>query len=185
LCPTTWSTKPSNPAYDRPPDLELFANEIEKLSLAAHPDAISRSLIAEMSVVNQPDRLFPLIDAVIAGEGARALSELKTAIARGDELPRITAQLVQQTELMAVLEQAGRIDSIESGRAIGLSNPARMINVGKAMRSLRTSPARLVAEATETERKFKSGVLRQPADQLYVLIEQFLASGRQTRQGGT
>ena len=185
LCPTTWNAKPSNPAYDRPPDLDLFVNEIDKLSLAAYPDAITRSLMAEMSLVNQPDRLFPLIDAVIAGEGARAIDELKIAMTRGDDLPRITVQLNQQIELMAVLEQAGRTDPLEIGRAIGLSNPARMINVGKAMRSLRSSPSDLVSEAVDTERKFKTGVLRQPADQLYGLVERVLSSGRQTRQGST
>ena len=32
-----WERKPSNPRYDRPPDLALLRAEIEKLALAAHP----------------------------------------------------------------------------------------------------------------------------------------------------
>jgi len=185
LSPGGWSAKSSNPAFDRPPDLDLFANEIAKLALAAHPDAITRSLIVELTAVNQPDRLFPLVDAVTSAEGASAIRELSVATVGGEEIARIGAQLNQQLELMVALEAAERRDPIEVGKALGLANPNRMINVGKSIRDVRSRPSRLLGAAIETERKFKSGVLRQPADQVYALIERVLSLSRPTREGGT
>ena len=41
LYPQTWDRKPSNPRYDRPPDLALLKAEIGKLALAAHPGPIT------------------------------------------------------------------------------------------------------------------------------------------------
>lgn len=185
LSPTTWTSKPSNPAYDGPPDLELFANEIDKLALAAYPDSIERRHIVEMTAAGQPDRLFPLIDAVIAAEGSVAVKELAAALQRGDDASRISAQLYQQAELIAALNAAGQVDPVELGRAIGLSNPNRMIAISKSTRRLRAKPDRLLGASLEIERQFKRGVLRQPADQTYALIEKMLAVARETREGGT
>jgi DNA polymerase III delta subunit len=185
LSPTTWSSKPSNPAYDRPPDLDLFAGEIEKLALAALPGPIERSHIAEMTAAGQPDRLFPLIDAVISAEEGQAIRELSVAMGSGDEAGRIGAQLYQQAELLAALAASGRTDPAEVGRALGLSNPNRMIAISKSLQRMRSRPSRMLLAALETERQFKSGVLRQPADQVYSLVERSLALARQTREGGT
>lgn len=185
LCPGTWSAKPNNPAYDRPPDLELFANEIDKLALAAHPGPIQRSHINEMTAAGQPDRLFPLIDAVISADGGTAIRELAVAMANGDDAGRIAAQLYQQTELLAALASAGRSDAVEVGRALGLSNPNRMIAVSKSLQRLRARPSRLLAAALETERQLKTGILRQSADQIYALVDRSLALARETREGGT
>lgn len=185
LSPGTWSQKSANPAYDRPPDLDLFANEIVKLALAAHPEPIGRAHIATMTAAGQPDRLFPLIDAVVASEGAAAIRELAVAMSAGDDAGRIGAQLYQQIELLAALDAAGRIDPLEAGRALGLQNPNRMVNVSRGMRSLRARPSRLVTEALETERQFKQGALRQPVDQVYALVERTLASARRTTESGT
>ena len=46
LYPQTWQRKPSNPRYDRPPDLALLRAEIEKLALAAHPGPITVEQVA-------------------------------------------------------------------------------------------------------------------------------------------
>lgn len=185
LCPTTWSSKPNNPAYDRPPDLDLFAGEIDKLALAAYPGPIERTHILEMTAAGQPDRLFPLIDAIIAAEGQQAVKELTVAIGNGDDASRISAQFYQQAELLAALASANRTDPVEVGRALGLSNPNRMIAISKSLQRMRARPTALLGAALETERQFKTGVLRQPTDQVYALVERSLSLARQTREGGT
>ncbi len=185
LCPGNWTSRPSNPAYDHPPDLELFANEIEKLALSAFPGAIEHSHIVEMTMAGQADRLFPLIDAVMAAEGASAITELAHAMANGDDSGRISAQLFQQTELIAALSAAGRMDAVEAGRTLGLSNPNRMLAISKSLRRFRGEPRDLLLGALETERQFKSGVLRQPADQIYALVDRALSLSTKTREGGT
>jgi DNA polymerase III delta subunit len=184
LSPTTWSSKPNNPAYDRPPDLDLFAGEIEKLALAAYPEPISRAHIAEMSVAGQPDRLFPLIDAVMASEGAQAIKELGVAMRNGDDASRVSAQLFQQVELVSALASANRADPVEVGRALGLSNPNRMLAISKSQGRLRGRPSDLMDAMLATERLFKTGVIRQPIDQLYAQVEGVLAASRRTREGG-
>lgn len=184
LCPGTWGNKPSNPAFDRPPDLEQFANEIEKLTLAAHPGPIERAHVDEMTAAAQADRLFPLVDAVVATDAAAAYRELAHALADDGEAARVGAQLNQQIELLAVLSSAGGRDPVETGRAIGLSNPNRMIAVGKSLRSVGRGIRPMLQEALETERDTKSGVLRRPADGVYALVDRMLAIGRQTREGG-
>jgi DNA polymerase III delta subunit len=184
LCPSTWNTKPNNPAYDRPPDLDQFANEIDKLALVAFPGAIENGHIQDMSAGGQADRLFPLIDAVFASEGATAIRELGAAINLADDAPRIAAQLTQQAELLAVMATAGSTDPVEVGRALGLSNPNRMLAIGKSLRRYRGGPRPLLNAALETERELKTGMLRQPADGVYALVERALALGRQTREGG-
>jgi DNA polymerase III delta subunit len=185
LSPGTWSAKPSNPAYDRPPDLDLFANEIAKLALAAHPEPIGRQTIATMSAAGQADRLFPLIDSVIASEGATAIRELAVAMSNGDDAGRIGAQLYQQIELIAAMDAAGKLDPAEAGRSLGLQNPNRMVNVSRGMRSMRGRPAHLLAEAVETERQLKTGVLRKPVDHIYAIVERSLSSARRTTESGT
>lgn len=184
ICPSTWSTKPTNPAYDRPPDLDRFAGEIDKLALAAMPGRIERGHIEAMTVAGQTDRLFPLIDAVIAADATGAIRELPLAVSDSDEAARTAAQLNQQAELLAVMAVAGSTDPIEVGRAIGLSNPNRMLAIGKSLRRHRGGVKPLLATALDTERQLKTGVLRQPADGVYSLVDRALALGRDTREGG-
>jgi DNA polymerase III delta subunit len=184
LCPGTWGNKPSNPAYDRPPDLEQFANEVDKLALAAHPGPITRGHIDEMTTMAQADRLFPLVDAVMAGDAAGACRELGRSLADDGEAARIGAQLNQQVELLAVLSAASGRDPVETGRALGLSNPNRMIAVAKSLRSVGRSARPMLQAALETERAMKSGTLRRPTDGLYALVDDVLSIRRQTREGG-
>ena len=185
LCPGNWTSRPNNPAYDHPPDLELFANEIEKLALAAFPGAIEQSHIVEMTMAGQADRLFSLIDAVMAADGSNAITELSSATTNGDDAGRISAQLFQQIELIAALAAAGRMDPIDAGRRLGLSNPNRMLAISKSLRKFRGEPRDLLLGALEIERQFKSGVLRQPADQIYALVNRALSLSGRTREGGT
>jgi DNA polymerase III delta subunit len=184
ISPGTWTAKPANPAFDRPPDLDRLAGEIEKLALYAHPDEIEGSHIRLMIAAGQADRLFPLIDAVIAMDGTLAMRELGTALCVGDEASRITAQLNQQAELMAALSTAERTEPADVGRALGLSNPNRMIAINKSLRRSRGQASRLLAAARQTELQLKSGVLRQPVDGTYALVERILSIGNEKQEGG-
>jgi len=113
------------------------------------------------------------------------MRELAVAMSNGDDAGRIGAQLYQQIELIAAMDAAGKMDPAEAGRLLGLQNPNRMVNVSRGMRSMRGRPNRLLAEAVESERQFKAGVLRQPVDQIYALVERVLSSARRTTESGT
>jgi DNA polymerase III delta subunit len=184
LCPSTWSAKPSNPAYDRPPDLDQFANEIAKLAMAAFPGEIEKSHIEEMTASSQSDRLFPLVDAVVAGDAQNAVRELAITVGDNDDIGRSAVQLYQQAELMAALSAAGRIDPADAGRQLGLTNPNRMVAVSRSLRRLRQETRPLLTALLETERQFKTGLLRQPVDQLYSMVDRTISPPKSTQDGG-
>jgi hypothetical protein len=77
------------------------------------------------------------------------------------------------------------MDPVESGRQLGLSNPNRMLGVSKCMRGLRAGTRPLLDAALETERQFKTGVLRHPSDQVYAFVERALALSGRRRNDGT
>ena len=169
LFPKTWSAKPSNPAYDRPPELERLAHEIEKLTLAAHPGPITSGHIDEMVTTSQEDRLFPLIEAIYAGETRTAVQELETARERGDDPVRITNSLHQQAELAAALVPGRDLAAI--GQELGLTNPNRMFGVSKTSQRSRRPAKAWLRKLAEIERGVKRGELRDPWDPLYAALE--------------
>ncbi|MGH2560121.1 MAG: DNA polymerase III subunit delta [Thermomicrobiales bacterium] len=169
LFPRTWAAKPSNPRYDRPPDVELLRNEVEKLALAAHPGPIESRHLQEMTDAASVDRLFPFLEAAVGGSVSRAAAELRSLYDAGEDGHRLTAQLYQQVELAAVQEAAGNlVDPVEVGRAMGLPNPNRMIGIARARRSIAAAAA--IEQARAFDRKAKTGELRDPMDVLYGLI---------------
>lgn len=169
LFPQTWAAKPSNPRYDRPPNMELLRNEVEKLALAAHPGLIEGHHVRSMTEAGSLDRLFPFVEAASAGQMARAVTELKSLQDAGEDGHRLIAQLCQQIELSAVHEAAGAsIDPVSVGKALGLANPNRMIGIA---RSPRRRPTRqVIAETVALDREMKIGKLRDPIDALHGLI---------------
>jgi DNA polymerase III delta subunit len=169
LFPKTWSAKPSNPAYDRPPELERLANEIDKLTLASHPGAITAALIDEMVATSQEDRLFPLIEAIYAGENSVALKELEAARERGDDPSRLANSLYQQAELAAAVAPGRNL--AEVGQELGLANPNRMFGVAKSSQRSRRPAAAWVGRLVAIERGVKSGELRDPWDPLYAALD--------------
>jgi DNA polymerase III delta subunit len=170
LFPKTWSAKPSNPAYDRPPELERLAQELEKLTLSAHPGAISAKHVDEMVAAAQEDRLFPLVESIYASDAMAALKEIESARERGDDPARATNSLYQQGELSAALA-SGR-DLVEIGQEIGLSNPNRMFGVSKtSQRSRSISTKAWLRRFIEIERGVKRGELRDPWDPLYSALD--------------
>jgi DNA polymerase III delta subunit len=171
LYPQTWSARPSNPRYDRPPDTALLRNEVAKLVLAAHPGPITAQHIQQLVAGVPDDRLFRFVEAAESHRLDVAVLELGRLLDAGEEPAKLAAQLGQQVELGAVAATAPTIDPLAVGRALGLSTPARMVNIAKAQRG--RSPAAMVAmlQATvATDRDLKRGRLRRPDDALYRLL---------------
>lgn len=184
--PQTWTTKPANPAYDRPPNLDQLKQELEKLALAAHPNPITSDLIASMVASTAEDRLFPFVEAVATGRISDAIPALESFHQSGEDGGRLIAQIFQQIELAAALSAEGHRDPAAIGKDLGLSNPNRMIGVSKTARRSRISARRLADAALDIDRKTKRGELRHGDDVIYhfVTIESALSSGSNER-GGT
>jgi DNA polymerase III delta subunit len=186
--PQTWSAKPANPAYDRPPDLDLLRNEIAKLALAAHPGSIDAEIVRTMVASAAEDRLFPFVEAVVTYRLDDAVPALESLQASGDDPGRLVAQVYQQIELAAVVPAAGSTTDLAAiGKDLGLTNPNRMIGVAKTIRRGRTAPSRLLHLALQTDRQSKRGVLRHGDDVVYHLLTLAAATPADDahEQGGT
>jgi len=189
LYPQTWSTKPSNPRFDRPPDLDLLGNEVDKLALAAHPGPITRRHVDALVPAGDDDRVFRFLSAAANGELSAALGELERLQAAGEAPHKLAAQLYQQIELAAVLDAAGgRTDPLAVGRALGLANPNRMVGIAASTRGQRPGArTEALASAALVDRQTKSGALRQPDDAVYHLMTQAAGSkgpAKAPRRGG-
>jgi DNA polymerase III delta subunit len=185
LFPQAWKAKPSNPRYDRPPDMELLRNEVEKLATAAHPGAIEVRHLQALTEAGRVDRLFPFLEAAAAGQLPKAMVELRALLDAGEDVHRVSAQLAQQLELRAALDGAGGTDPVAVGRDLGLSNPNRMAGVARSPRG--GSSRRAVDDARAIDRAIKTGELRDPVEALYCLItdlaETALMANRERRSG--
>lgn len=184
--PLTWATRPNNPRFDLPPDLDRLAGEIEKLAVAAHPGPITRSLVERLVASGDQDQIFRFTDAVGRGARNEALVELQKLVAGGEEPFAVVAQLNQQAELATVLEAAGPgRDPTAIGRDLGLANPGRLAAIANSRRGRRSSGAVALGDALAVDRQIKRGELRDPLDPLYSLLAR---AGRdttvETRSGG-
>ncbi len=171
LYPQTWQRKGNNPAFDRPPDLEMIRSEVTKLATAADPGSITQEHIDELVAKGDDDRIFGFIDAVVRGDTAGATTELDRLVTAGEDPHKVIAQLAQTIELTSVLATAGRREPAQVGREIGLSNPNRMTAIARGMRS--SSPGRAqraVRLLTTADRMMKTGELRDPMDVLTYII---------------
>jgi DNA polymerase III delta subunit len=186
--PQTWTAKPSNPAYDRPPDLDRLRNEIDKLALAAHPNAITAAIVETMVASAAEDRLFPFVEAVVTSRIADAIPALESFQASGEDAGRLIAQVFQHVELAAALPSSGSAhDPAAIGKDLGLSNPNRMHGVAKTARRSRIAPLRMIRIALDTDRKTKRGALRHGDDVLYHLVTAEMAPPDESNneRGGT
>jgi DNA polymerase III delta subunit len=171
IYPQSWAQEPRNPAYDRPPDMELLANEIAKLALAAHPNAISRQLINELVAKESDDKLFTFLDAASAGNVGVAVVELEKLLEAGEDPGKLLAQLSQNVELGAVMSAAGRRNPADVGKDIGLANANRMSSIQRGLQGQSMSTSlRRVPLAADADRKMKTGSLREPLDAVYDLM---------------
>ncbi len=171
LFPGYWPQAPQNRAYDKPPSMEQLESEIGKLTLAAFPGAITGEVVDELVPRRSEERIFPLLDAVIGGNQRAALAELENANRAGEDVGRTMNQLYQQIELSVGAVASGRpSDPLQAGRALGIANAYRMTRVTEAAQRARVRPARQLRLALETDRRMKSGRLRNPDEALVDLV---------------
>jgi DNA polymerase III delta subunit len=171
LYPQSWQRKANNPAFDRPPDLDVVRGEVTKLATAADPGPIMRELIDQLVAKGDDDRIFGFIDAVVRGDTAGATTELDRLMAAGEDPQKMLAQLGQTIELTAMLAAAGGREPVEVGREIGLSNPGRMTAISRGLRSSSPGRARKALRLmTTADRMMKTGELRDAMDVLHYVI---------------
>ncbi len=172
LFPQSWSAKPSNPRFDRPPDLDQLSTEISKLALFAHPNQIGVLHVREMAESLSADRLFQFVEQSIAGNLAKATQDLASFDLHGDDAHRASNQLYQQLELSVVLRSApAKNDPVAVGRELGLSNPNRMFGVARAPSS--AFPTESILFANEVDRGIKTGRIKDFSDSIYSLMTWF------------
>ena len=170
LYPQTWDRKPNNPRYDRPPDLELLSQEMEKLALAAHPGPIALEQIASLTSAGPDQRVFRFLDAVLAGDLRAGLAELERLTGAGEEPAMVLAQLLGQVELATVGSAATAKSADTVARDLGSIAPGRMSAVMSSTKR-HGFKARPAAElASEADRRLKTGRIRHPEDALYAAL---------------
>lgn len=167
LYPQTWDRKPSNPRYDRPPDMALLTLEIEKLALAAHPDPITVETLAALTPGGPNQRVFRFLDAALAGDLHTAYAELERLQAAGEEPAMLLAQLLGQLELSNVAVAAGGKDASSVARDLGSITPSRVSAVMSASRRLPARRAPLATTGAGIDRALKTGRTRRPIDALH------------------
>lgn len=171
LYPQTWQRKGNNPAFDRPPDLEMLRSEVTKLATAADPGPITQDHIDALVARGDDDRIFGFIDAAIRGDLAGATTELDRLVGAGEDPHRVLAQLGQTIELTSMLASAGRREPAAVGKEIGLSNPNRMTAIARGMRSSTQGHGQqAVRVMAEADRMMKTGQLRDPLDVIHYIM---------------
>lgn len=171
LYPQNWMSAPANPLYDRPPDMELLENEIRKLALAAHPAPITRETIHEMTVREEQDQIFTFLDAAGAGNLPVAMQELEKLLAVGEDPAKLLAQLAGNIEVASVVAAAGRAPANAIATDMGAKNPRQVQSMQRSLQGMSTGVAQNRSRiASEADRKFKTGQLKDPLDALYDTI---------------
>ena len=170
LFPQSWDRKPSNPRYDRPPDLALLTAEIGKLALAAYPGPITVDDIAAMTPGAPDPRVFQFLDAALAGDLRQAVDKLERLVAGGEEPAMLLAQLLGQIELTAVTAAAGGKNAEAVARDLGTVAPGRLSAVMAATRRRATQGAHFAATGALVDRNLKTGRVRNPEDALRDLV---------------
>ena len=171
LYPSGWSQKSRNPAFDRPPDMERLGGEVDKLVLAAHPGPVTEVHIRELIETGDNDQIFVFIDAASSGAIDRAAPELDRLLAAGEDPFKILSQLCSTVELAVVMNRAEGRDPAEVGKDLRLPNVGRMNAVARTVREQpRNFAPRVARVLEETDRKIKTGELRDPVEALYYAL---------------
>jgi DNA polymerase III delta subunit len=170
LYPQSWDRKPSNPRYDRPPDLTLLTAEIGKLALAAYPGPITVDLVATMTPGAPDPRVFQFLDAAVAGDLRPAVDKLDRLIAGGEEPAMLLAQLLGQIELTPVTAAAGGKSAEAVARDLGSVAPGRLSAAMAATRRRAPQAAHFVTTGALVDRNLKTGRVRSPEDALRDLV---------------
>jgi DNA polymerase III delta subunit len=171
LFPGYWTQAPQNCAFDKPPSMEQLESEVAKLALAAYPDPITGELIDDLVPQRGEDRIFPLLDAVVGGNQGGALTHVDGGQRAGEDPSRMLNQIYQQIELAVGALAPGRPgDPLQAGRALGVANAYRMTKITESAQRGRINPARQLTLALETDRRMKTGRLRNPDEALVDLV---------------
>ncbi|MGC4192450.1 MAG: hypothetical protein QM589_14975 [Thermomicrobiales bacterium] len=177
MYPQSWGAKANNPAFDRPPDMDVLRGEISKLAMASWPGPITSQHVHDMVPRGDEDKVFQFIDAAISGNLRGAVIELQKLIDAGEDPNKLLAQVSQQAELAIVMAHAGRRAPEEVGREIGLPNPRRMSSIQRSVG--RQGPDRVAGTLdalTETDRAIKTGEIRDSLDALYAAVAAIAAN---------
>ncbi len=170
IYPQSWNAKASNPAFDRPPDLDILQNEIAKLATAAMQGRITSEHVRSLIDRGDTDKLFTFMDAAVAGDLKSALVQLDRLLAAGEEPSKLLAQLSQNVELSVVMAAAGNRAPMDVGRELALPNAGRMSSIQRGLRSQSGHVRRSVDILDTLDRQVKTGELRDPLDALYVAL---------------
>jgi DNA polymerase III delta subunit len=170
LYPQSWDRKPSNPRYDRPPDLALLTAEIGKLALAAYPGPITVDIVATMTPGAPDPRVFQFLDASLAGELRLGVDKLERLVAGGEEPAMLLAQLLGQIELTTVTAAAGGKSAGAVARDLRTVAPGRLSAIMAATRRRAPQGAHIAATGARADRYLKLGRVRNPEDALRDLV---------------
>ena len=171
MYPQSWGAKANNPAFDRPPDMDVLRGEIAKLAMASWPGPITPSHVRDLVPRGDEDKVFQFIDAAISGNLRGAVVELQKLIDAGEDANKLLAQVSQQAELAIVMAHAARRAPEDVGRELGLPNPRRMASIQRSVG--RQRPERVAGTLgvlTETDRAIKTGEIRDVLDALYAAV---------------
>lgn len=171
LYPAGWATEPRNPMYDRPPDMELLENEIQKLVLAAYPHPVTRQTVDAMTPREEQDQIFGFLDAAAAGNVPAAMQELEKLIQVGEDPAKLLAQLLGNIEIASVVAAGGHRSATEIGKDISLANPRRVHSIQQGLRGMSSGVAQDRSRiARDADHKLKHGEVKEPLDALYDAI---------------
>ena len=185
LYPQNWGNAPANPLYDRPPDMELLENEIRKLVLAAHPHPVTPDTIRGMTVREEQDQIFAFLDAAGAGNVPIAMQELDKLIAVGEDPAKLLAQLAGNIEIASVIAAGGKLPANAIATDMGARNPRQVQSMQRSLQGMSTRVAQNRSRiASEADRKFKTGQLKDPLDALYDTILRIAHMRQQTATRG-
>jgi DNA polymerase III delta subunit len=185
LYPQSWDRKPSNPRYDRPPDLARLKSEVEKLALVAHPGPITVDHIAMLTPAGPDQRVFRFLDAALASDLRSSLDELERLLSGGEEPAMLLAQLLGQVELATVTAEAGGMSADAIARDLGSITPGRLSAVMATTRRRAPQPARAIGPAVLADRNLKTGRTRKPEDALHSLVLALLGSEAEGSSGSS
>lgn len=177
LYPQNWDRKPSNPRYDRPPDLALLKAEIGKLALAAYPGRITVDEVAMMTPGAPDQRVFQFLDAALAGDLRPGLDKLERLIASGEAPAMLLGQLLGQIELTTLAVAAGGKSPDSVTRDLGTVVAGRISAVMAATRRRAPRAAYPAAMGALADRNLKTGRVRNPEDALHDLVLALAAPG--------
>lgn len=171
LYPQNWSAAPNNPLYDRPPDMELLENEVQKLVLAAHPDPVTRDTVREMTPREEQDQIFAFLDAAGAGNVPVAMQELDKLLAVGEDPAKLLAQLSGNIEIASVVAAGGRRNANAIATDMGAKNARQVQSMQRNLQGMSAGVAQARSKiASEADQRFKTGQLKEPLDALYDTI---------------